>query len=129
MVQPIHRWVAAWIASCRFDPACSSFSTSSAKWRPWRLSRNSLTDSRGWQVASEIAVIAIGQAAWASSFIVPQKPQASFWKVGICLVVVIVFRSEEHTSELQSLMRNSYAVFCLKKKKKKTTHNDTIRTK
>src|SRR3546814_8069079 len=28
-------------------------------------------------------------------------------------------RSEEHTSELQSIMRNSYAVFCLKKKKKK----------
>src|SRR3546814_7612959 len=27
-------------------------------------------------------------------------------------------RSEEHTSELQSLMRNSYAVFCLKKKKR-----------
>src|SRR3546814_3338112 len=37
----------------------------------------------------------------------------------------IVPRSEEHTSELQSLMRNSYAVFCLKKKKK--THF-TIRT-
>src|SRR3546814_4269143 len=32
-------------------------------------------------------------------------------------------RSEEHTSELQSLMRISYAVFCLKKKKKsQTTH-------
>src|SRR3546814_6699357 len=30
-------------------------------------------------------------------------------------------RSEEHTSELQSLMRISYAVFCLKKKKKNTT--------
>src|SRR3546814_9765928 len=29
-------------------------------------------------------------------------------------------RSEEHTSELQSLMRNSYAVFCLQKKKNKT---------
>src|SRR3546814_7633154 len=29
-------------------------------------------------------------------------------------------RSEEHTSELQSLMRTSYAVFCLKKKKNKT---------
>src|SRR3546814_2134092 len=29
-------------------------------------------------------------------------------------------RSEEHTSELQSLMRNSYAVFCLKKKNKYT---------
>src|SRR3546814_1861294 len=32
-------------------------------------------------------------------------------------------RSEEHTSELQSLMRISYAVFCLKKKKK--THTNT----
>src|SRR3546814_2409218 len=33
-------------------------------------------------------------------------------------------RSEEHTSELQSLMRISYAVFCLKKKKNKT-HRET----
>src|SRR3546814_10090271 len=33
-----------------------------------------------------------------------------------------VERSEEHTSELQSLMRISYAVFCLKKKKKTHTH-------
>src|SRR3546814_4138049 len=32
-------------------------------------------------------------------------------------------RSEEHTSELQSLMRISYAVFCLKKKKKRLTSN------
>src|SRR3546814_5933703 len=32
-----------------------------------------------------------------------------------------VTRSEEHTSELQSLMRISYAVFCLKKKKNNTT--------
>src|SRR3546814_9388544 len=32
-----------------------------------------------------------------------------------------LWRSEEHTSELQSLMRISYAVFCLKKKKKKNT--------
>src|SRR3546814_9135554 len=34
-------------------------------------------------------------------------------------------RSEEHTSELQSLMRISYAVFCLKKKKRKR-HKSTI---
>src|SRR3546814_6353118 len=33
-------------------------------------------------------------------------------------------RSEEHTSELQSLMRISYAVFCLKKKKKKKTQKN-----
>src|SRR3546814_2557618 len=32
------------------------------------------------------------------------------------------FRSEEHTSELQSLMRISYAVFCLKKKIHKNSH-------
>src|SRR3546814_9237516 len=32
-------------------------------------------------------------------------------------------RSEEHTSELQSLMRISYAVFCLKKKKKQNNHH------
>src|SRR3546814_3206221 len=33
-------------------------------------------------------------------------------------------RSEEHTSELQSLMRNSYDVFCLKKKNTNTKYND-----
>src|SRR3546814_2986152 len=36
-----------------------------------------------------------------------------------------VMRSEEHTSELQSLMRNSYAVFCLKKKNKSINTHDT----
>src|SRR3546814_7851807 len=48
----------------------------------------------------------------------------------LSLLVLIPLRSEEHTSELQSLMRISYAVFCLKKKKKttkrtkhKTDHN------
>src|SRR3546814_13697866 len=35
--------------------------------------------------------------------------------------LVTVVRSEEHTSELQSLMRISYAVFCLKKKNNKNT--------
>src|SRR3546814_9694588 len=37
-----------------------------------------------------------------------------------------LLRSEEHTSELQTLMRISYAVFCLKKKK--TEHTDSITT-
>src|SRR3546814_6466642 len=36
---------------------------------------------------------------------------------------LLVVRSEEHTSELQSLMRISYAVFCLKKKKAKHNHH------
>src|SRR3546814_4151919 len=49
------------------------------------------------------------------AFLVHGGPQGSFgdsWST----------RSEEHTSELQSLMRISYAVFCLKKKKQ-TQHN------
>src|SRR3546814_3359636 len=42
-----------------------------------------------------------------------------------CLIVIVSAgedRSEEHTSELQSLMRISYAVFCLKKKKNNNKH-------
>src|SRR3546814_10450362 len=41
---------------------------------------------------------------------------------------VVNARSEEHTSELQSLMRISYAVFCLKKKKK-IKHEQTTKNK
>src|SRR3546814_3348441 len=37
----------------------------------------------------------------------------------------VVGRSEEHTSELQSLMRNSYAVFCLKKKTKEIMNDSS----
>src|SRR3546814_9273135 len=52
------------------------------------------------------------------------RPTQSQLRVGIGLALLFVtlgtqlIRSEEHTSELQSLMRISYAVFCLKKKKR-----------
>src|SRR3546814_8402337 len=50
---------------------------------------------------------------------------ARYLLVSVLAGVIIFFwyagRSEEHTSELQSLMRISYAVFCLKKKKKTST--------
>src|SRR3546814_2096699 len=39
-------------------------------------------------------------------------------------LVALAIRSEEHTSELQSLMRISYAVFCLKKKKQLSNNNN-----
>src|SRR3546814_10702891 len=42
--------------------------------------------------------------------------------------ITIAMRSEEHTSELQSLMRISYAVFCLKKKIKTNNHTPVIIT-
>src|SRR3546814_4166406 len=41
-------------------------------------------------------------------------------------VRILCGRSEEHTSELQSLMRISYAVFCLKKKNNTTTEKTTV---
>src|SRR3546814_9393484 len=41
---------------------------------------------------------------------------------GIGTMIAMVVRSEEHTSELQSLMRISYAVFCLKKKTETQLH-------
>src|SRR3546814_3366472 len=47
----------------------------------------------------------------------PMRHQGVSYPVGI---VGKLGRSEEHTSELQSLMRISYAVFCLKKKKNNT---------
>src|SRR3546814_4916219 len=52
-------------------------------------------------------------ARWSAS----QNP--ALWRV-------VSYRSEEHTSELQSLMRISYAVFCLKKKKIIPHHKHTI---
>src|SRR3546814_9217608 len=45
-------------------------------------------------------------------------PTSCFWRKPICRRRLPSSRSEEHTSELQSLMRISYAVFCLKKKNK-----------
>src|SRR3546814_7948683 len=53
----------------------------------------------------------------------------SCWAIGTGLpaarsICMATRRSEEHTSELQSLMRTSYAVFCLKKKKKHSNNNE-----
>src|SRR3546814_8688403 len=45
------------------------------------------------------------------------------WRALVYIYRTPGMRSEEHTSELQSLMRNSYAVFCLKKKK---THQQNL---
>src|SRR3546814_1029753 len=50
------------------------------------------------------------------------------WRWGLAIMLAqaatLAVRSEEHTSELQSLMRISYAVFCLKKKMKLRTATD-----
>src|SRR3546814_6531751 len=46
------------------------------------------------------------------------RPAPKTQRAAVMQIVVADLRSEEHTSELQSLMRISYAVFCLKKKTK-----------
>src|SRR3546814_5425402 len=60
------------------------------------LRQDLVVDRRGERVAISLAVVPLDKQPWSA----------------------LVERSEEHTSELQSLMRISYAVFCLKKKKK-----------
>src|SRR3546814_10147716 len=59
-----------------------------------------------------VQVLLIGAAALTTAVMVSIVGSIGF--------VGLVIQSEEHTSELQSLMRLSYAVFCLKKKKTKT---------
>src|SRR3546814_3224692 len=52
-----------------------------------------------------------------------KRPWRRVWRHGFC---DLCHRSEEHTSELQSLMRISYAVFCLKKKNNRTMNKICI---
>src|SRR3546814_1080545 len=57
--------------------------------------------------------------------IVWQRLGSTYWEGVLKALVEEHARSEEHTSELQSLMRISYAVFCLKKKKINSNINIT----
>src|SRR3546814_7476381 len=102
---------------------------------PYRVSSQALTDTIGGQIPlnfpSLAAVLpqiragnlrALGISSAERSSAAPDIPangetvegyEASSW------YGMVTQRSEEHTSELQSLIRISYAVFCLKKKNKK----------
>src|SRR3546814_10387031 len=75
------------------------------------------------------SIMCSGEIMGTSAFISPVEVGAVARDRGV--LRGIVFRSEEHTSELQSLMRISYAGFCLKKKKIATrilTHSLTLYT-
>src|SRR3546814_9884609 len=84
-----------------------------------------LADKTGCGQSAEIAPIkAVGRRVQQEQFVCPNAVTAlPAWQTPTPSVVrfgygdtVAVHRSEEHTSELQSLMSSSYAVFCLKKK-------------
>src|SRR3546814_2634947 len=65
---------------------------------------------------------AAGESAWGDTMIAVTTALQHGSPLYMALYAFgIIFRSEEHTSELQSLMRISYAVFCLKKKNKQNT--------
>src|SRR3546814_6363337 len=77
------------------------------------ITLSSVTSS---QVVDKTAIVyRIGSTLWVNR---PENGAESFDDNDNILVTKLI-RSEEHTSELQSLMRISYAVFCLKKKKQK----------
>src|SRR3546814_7814551 len=80
--------------------------TARYKHRPSRLP---ITEKGRWQKPPAISLSLNARAGDAKSMLTSAR-----------------LRSEEHTSELQSLMRISYAVFCLKKKKTKNKDNTTI---
>src|SRR3546814_5676375 len=135
------RWSIPWVTLCRAKrskplsapysivlPVASSIRSLNA---PWRSMGNSISievvyaqAGAVWRVVVKMATgSTVEQALAASEFAerFPAYPQESL-AVGIYGQVrklnQVLVRSEEHTSELQSLMRISYAVFCLKKKTK-----------
>src|SRR3546814_6269287 len=86
-----------------------------AQWLAWRLG-----------IPTIVVLLAAGFALGpATGILNPSDDFGAFIGAGISVAVSVIVlegglglnRSEEHTSELQSLMRISYAVFCLKKKK------------
>src|SRR3546814_7696934 len=89
-------------------------------------------------IAAVVALFATGLISDARAIL---DQRGLLWLVGVLAVIAFselgvvlvnwfatLLRSEEHTSELQSLMRISYAVFCLKKKKQEKQNYSSIRT-
>src|SRR3546814_3107516 len=106
--RPAREAAAAGAASTSVGPLLPRLRVSPGDFTPARRGLQQLLDrvlrSSGWRLGD---VIGDGGAA---------PPDRT---VGARRRIAEGLRSEEHTSELQSLMRISYAVFCLKKKKKK----------
>src|SRR3546814_10692423 len=87
-----------------------------------RLEAGRLSGSKPAVVAGGIADGAVVLALGADG---PVLALVDLSQRGVSRTLLETFRSEEHTSELQSLMRISYAVFCLKNKNKKTRKKST----
>src|SRR3546814_2070717 len=91
--------------SCVWVERARVRSTTSCTARTWRWI-SSIDEVSSWAAEATVCTFSAVDSAAAFTCWVPPAESLAF------------FRSEEHTSELQSLMRISYAVFCLKKKTK-----------
>src|SRR3546814_3396289 len=97
------------------DAACAMRGRIARRWSLGSEAGYCAADDRGSVYIAQEAVGAWRFAAEPEAEIVPEIVDI----VRLGHIEEEAKRSEEHTSELQSLMRNSYAVFCLKKKKHK----------
>src|SRR3546814_1274647 len=92
-----------------------------------RTKARPMTDPHDEPIYRAILAVLVGSVLAGAVLALTGEPLFDSRPLANVGVGMAVLRSEEHTSELQSLMRISYAVFCLKKKNK--THNtNTLRT-
>src|SRR3546814_5748414 len=105
----------------RSTPTAHSFPTrrsSDLVW-PGSIWRDSTTPPTGERIAAFRRLVSSDESwARACATLATAESTLALARASAATAASISVRSEEHTSELQSLMRNSYAVFCLKKKTK-----------
>src|SRR3546814_4362666 len=87
--------------------------------RPASVSGRAPRATPNRDISAKPRLISAARAFW-------PRPRPSTTPQAIASTFLTAPRSEEHTSELQSLMRISYAVFCLKKKKNTPTNATSI---
>src|SRR3546814_7004222 len=92
---------------------------------PQALAHQGLIDTGA---GAGVAVVVRGEHVW-TAVVGEASPGVPVNAATLFHICSCSKRSEEHTSELQSLMRISYAVFCLKKKKQKYTITKYMHTR
>src|SRR3546814_8589681 len=98
------------------------FEQTDTRWAPWKV-----IDGNNKKAARIAALTHVAEALEAAVPMTPPDRDPAL--VELASEAFGYKRSEEHTSELQSLMRISYAVFCLKKKKNNSQTTKTTRNK